>query len=142
MKRLIAAGLLSLACISAWTAESAGSRAANGVAELHTKAITPQSNILFQAESTPPSTAQEWEKVRASAAALGLAAQQLASKDLAKDQGQWSNFAQTLRTQAEQAVRAAEKKHLEALVTANGDIVSVCEDCHAKYRDAGRSMKQ
>jgi hypothetical protein len=142
MKRFIVVGLLSLACIPAWTAESTDSGAANGVAELHTKAITPASNVLFHAESTPPSTAQEWERVRASAAALGWAAQQLALKDLAMDQSEWINFAHALRKQAARAVRAAEKKDQEALVGANGDIVSVCEDCHAQYRDAGRSMKE
>jgi hypothetical protein len=142
MKRFVVVGLLSLACTSAWTAESTSSAAASGVAVLHTKSITPASNVLFQAESTPPSTAQEWEQVRASAAALGRAAQQLASQDPAKDQSQWINFAQALRKQAERAVRAAEKKDQDALVVANGDIVSVCEDCHAKYRDAGRNMKE
>ena len=142
MKRLRAVGLMSIACTLAWTAESASAGKANGVATLHSEAITPASNALFQAESTPPSTAQDWEKIRASAAALGRAAQQLASQDLAKAPGRWTEFAYALQQQAQQAVRAAESKDQDALVIANGDIVSACEDCHARYRDAGRSMKQ
>jgi hypothetical protein len=141
MKRFVVVGLLSLACTFGWTAESTSAGAAS-VAVLHTKSITPASNVLFQAESTPPSTAQEWEQVRMSAAALGRAARHLASQDLAKDQSQWINFAQVLQKQAERAARAAEKEDQDALVVANGEIVSVCEDCHAKYRDAGRSMKE
>jgi hypothetical protein len=142
MKRLIAIGLMWLACIPAWTAESARTGADNGVAALHAKVITPASNALFQAESTPPSTAQEWQKIRASAADLAQAAVRLTTKDLAKDQGQWIEFAQALQKQAQQAVIAIEKKDQDALVTANGDVISVCEDCHARYRDSGRSMKQ
>ena len=142
MKRLIAIGLTWLACIPAWTAENAKAGAVDAVAALHAEVITPASNVLFQAESTPPSTAQEWQKIRASAADLQRAAVQLTTKDLAKDQGQWLEFAQALQKQAHQAVIAAEKKDQDALVTANGDVISVCEDCHTKYRDAGRSMKQ
>lgn len=140
MKRLVAIGLLWLACIPGRTAEKAD--AVDGVAALHAEIITPASNVLFQAESTPPSTAQAWQKIRASAADLKQAAMRLTTKDLAKDQGQWIGFAHALQKQAQQAVIAAEEKDQDALVTANGDIISVCEDCHARYRDAGRSMKE
>ncbi|HKQ12887.1 MAG TPA: cytochrome c [Steroidobacteraceae bacterium] len=108
----------------------------------HAKTISPASDALFEAEATPPSSAQDWDKLRASAADLERAAARLASKDLAKDRAQWIEFAQALQAQARQAVLAAEKQDQAALVTANGDIVSTCEDCHAKYRDGGRSMKQ
>jgi hypothetical protein len=143
--KLIAIALMSLACIPAWTAETAESTtpdAVNNVAALHAKVITPASNALFQAESTPPSTAQAWQKIRASAADLQQAAVQLTAKELAKDQGQWLEFAQALQKQAHQAVIAAENKDQDALVIANGGVISVCEDCHTRYRDAGRSMQQ
>ena len=141
MKQLASVTLLSIASLSLLSAEGA-QEAPSAVAVLHSRMITPASDTLFQAESTPPSTAQAWEKVRASAAELAHAAARLASKDLARDPDQWTKFAQALKSQAEQAIAAAQKKDQDALVMANGNIVSVCEDCHAKYRDAGRSMKQ
>lgn len=91
MKRLIASGLMSLACIPAWTAESNTVGSVNGVAALHAKVITPASNALFQAESTPPSTAHEWQIVRASAGDLEQAAMRLTTKDLAKTRASGSN---------------------------------------------------
>lgn len=135
MKRFIAVVLTSLAWAAGWTA-------VDGVAALHAKVITPASNELFQAESTPPTTAQAWQKIRASAVELEQAGARLASQDLAKDSGQWLEFARALQKQAAQAVVAADKQDQDALVSANGDVISVCEDCHTKYRDAGRSMKQ
>jgi len=138
MRRCLPILLASLASLGVAASAGTGSE----VAALHAKVITPSSNALFEAESSPPSTAAEWEKLRASAAELAQAASRLASKELARDQSQWSQFALTLKSQAEHAAAAAQKKDQDALVVANGDIVSVCEDCHAKYRDAGRSMKQ
>jgi hypothetical protein len=135
MKRFAAILLLCLPSMLAWSADGA-------VLAEHAKAITPASDALFKAESMPASNAQAWDRIRASAGDLERAALRLASKDLAQDRTQWIEFAQALQVQAKQAVIAAEKQDQDALVTANGNIVSVCEDCHAKYRDAGRSMKQ
>lgn len=135
MKRFVAMLVLCLTSMHARSTETQ-------VLAEHAKTISPASDALFEAEATPPSSAQDWDKLRASAADLERAAARLASKDLAKDRAQWIEFAQALQAQARQAVLAAEKQDQAALVTANGDIVSTCEDCHAKYRDGGRSMKQ
>jgi len=142
IKRLIHGGVAVASVLALHATAGEQPTSPNGVADLHVRLINPASDGLFQAESTPPSTPQEWERVRAHAAELEKAASRLASRDLAKDQGQWMQFAQALKGHAQQALAAAQKRDQDALITANGDIVSVCEDCHAKYRDAGRSMKQ
>jgi cytochrome c556 len=100
--------------------------------------ITPASDALFQAESQPPATSAEWAGIAARAADLVRAAKGLES---AKGQVQWLQFARAFGGAAEQAARAAKALDQEALVSANSDIVSACEDCHTVYRDGGRSMK-
>jgi hypothetical protein len=104
--------------------------------------ITPASDVLFQAESKQPVTSAEWASIAARAADLVRAAQKLESIESAKGQARWLQFARGLRGAAEQAARAAESKNQDALVSANGDMVSACEDCHTEYRDGGRSMKE
>jgi hypothetical protein len=115
---------------------------ASKVQSVHAQLITPASDALFQAESKPPATSQEWANIVARAADLARAAQGLEWLESAKGQTQWLQFAHALSAAAKQAARAAQAKNQDALVGANGEIVAVCEDCHARYRDAGRSMKE
>jgi hypothetical protein len=117
-------------------------RDATKVQSIHVELMTPASDVLFQAESKPPATSAEWASIAARAADLVRAAKGLESVEWAKGQAQWLQFARGLARAAEQAARAAQDENQEALVSANGDIVSVCEDCHTKYRDGGRSMKE
>jgi cytochrome c556 len=112
------------------------------VQSLHADLITPASDALFQAESKPPVTAAQWTSIASRAADLVRAAKALESMESVKGQTQWFQFARALAEAAEQAAQAAQAQNQDALVSANGDIVSVCEDCHAKYRDGGRSMKE
>jgi cytochrome c556 len=115
---------------------------ASTVRSLHAQLITPASDALFEAESKPPATPDEWARIVAKAADLVRAAQGLESIESAKSQTEWLQLAHGLSATAKQAARAAEAEDQDALVNANGEIVSVCEDCHTKYRDGGRSMKK
>ena len=121
---------------------AAGADDHSPVSSLHAQVITPASDALFQAESQPPATSAEWTRIAAKAADIGRVANKLGMLESAKDRPEWRQFAHLLGEAAEKAARAAEAEDQEALVNANGEIVSVCEDCHAKYRDAGRSMKE
>jgi hypothetical protein len=112
------------------------------VASLHADVIGPASEALFQAESAPPATPAQWQKIAARATDLTRAAKALESLGSAKDRKDWLRYARSLAAAAEQAKQAAQAKNQDALVSANGEIVSVCEDCHTTYRDAGRSMKE
>lgn len=134
----LAVAMIAMASSTAATVESDAST----VQSLHAQLITPASDALFQAESKPPETSAEWASIAARARDLVRAAKGLQSIESAKGQPQWLQFAHALGGAAEQASRAAAARNQDALVSANGDIVSVCEDCHAKYRDAGRSMKE
>jgi hypothetical protein len=111
------------------------------VKSLHAQLITPASDALFEAESKPPATRDDWARIAARAADLVRAAQGLESIASAKGESEWLQLAHSLGATAKQAARAAKAEDQDALVNANGEIVSVCEDCHTKYRDGGRSMK-
>lgn len=142
MKRSAAVVVIGFSSVTVLCVAAIAGTQGSKVASLHAQLITPSSDALFQAESQPPATPEKWAKVAARAADLVRAAKGLESIDAAKGQKEWLQFARALGGAAEQAARAAQAKSQDALVNANGDIVSVCEDCHAKYRDAGRSMKE
>lgn len=141
MNRCVAVVLAGICLVATLDAAAASSDDAK-VVSVHSQWMTPASNALFQAESTPPSTPGEWQTIVARARDLVRAAQALGSIPSVKGQNEWLQFARALGARAEQAARAAEAKDQDALVSANGEIVSVCEDCHTKYRDAGRSMQE
>lgn len=141
MKRCLAATVMAISLVTLRAAATDDSDRAKVIA-LHAQVITPASDALFQAESQPPATAKGWQKVVSGAADLSRAAQGLESMESAKSRQAWLQFARALGAAAERAARAAQARNQDDLVSANGDIVSVCEDCHAQYRDAGRSMKE
>jgi uncharacterized protein YdeI (BOF family) len=142
MKRFVVAAVIGIASTTVLSAGAIGDSDRAQVRSLHAQVITPASDVLFQAESSQPVTSAEWASIAARAADLSRAAQKLESIESAKGLARWLQFARGLRGAAEQAARAAESKNQDALVSANGDIVSVCEDCHTEYRDGGRSMKK
>lgn len=142
MKRHLVAAVIGIASTTVLAAGPAGDNDRAQVRALHAQLITPASDVLFQAESKQPVTSAEWASIAARAADLVRAAQKLESIESAKGQARWLQFARGLRGAAEQAARAAESKNQDALVSANGDMVSACEDCHTEYRDGGRSMKE
>jgi hypothetical protein len=51
-------------------------------------------------------------------------------------QPDWQKFAGDVSTAGAAALRAAETKNLEALVTANGQLVEACEGCHKRFKPA------
>jgi hypothetical protein len=46
----------------------------------------------------------------------------------------WRKHAEELNSAGLAALTAARSKNLEALVTANGQLVAVCESCHAQFK--------
>lgn len=142
MKRSVAFVCLGISFLTTPCAAADAARHDSKVVSLHAQLITPASDALFQAESKPPATSSEWARILARADDLTRAAQALELLEWAKEQQEWLRLARALAAAAGQAARAAREHGQDALVSANGEIVSVCEDCHAKYRDAGRSMKE
>lgn len=142
MKRSAAVVTIGVIAATTLCAVALGDSERPKVAALHAQVITPASDALFQAESKPPGTPDAWKEIAARAADLARAAKGLESLESTGEQKEWLQFARALGAAARQAVRAAQAENPDALVSANGEIVSVCEDCHTQYRDAGRSMKE
>ena len=143
MKRSAAlVAVIAVTCPMALRAAATVDSDASKVKSLHAQLITPASDALFEAESKPPATPDEWARIVARAADLVRAAKGLESIESAKGLTEWLQLARGLSATAKQAARAAQATNQDALVNANGEIVSVCEDCHTKYRDGGRSMKK
>ena len=142
MRRHVSTAMMGISSVTVLCAAVTSDSDRAEVISLHAQVITPASDVLFLAESQPPATPEAWEKVVTRAAELSRAAKGLESMESAKGQQAWLEFAHAFGAAAERAVRAARARNQDALVSANGDLVSVCEDCHAKYRDAGRSMKE
>ena len=142
MKRSVTFVCLGISFMTTPCAAADAARHDSKVVTLHAQLITPASDALFQAESKPPATPNEWAMILARADDLTRAAQAFESLESVKEQQEWLRLARALAAAAGQAAQAAREHGQDALVSANGEIVSVCEDCHTKYRDAGRSMKE
>lgn len=80
-----------------------------------------------------PKTEEEWANVRNGAATLAESANLLMMEGRARDNKEWMAAARRLSTTAEQALKAAEAKNVEALFAAGGEIYNACRACHQRY---------
>jgi cytochrome c556 len=138
-KRLHPLLLIVFAVTSANAQDAAPVRKAT-ITDVHKTVITPASDALFKAETSPPKSEKQWNELQRNAAALGKSATSLMSKEIARDQKEWALLSHALRTEANSAAVAARQKDVDELVAANGRIVAICESCHDDYRDNGHGM--
>jgi hypothetical protein len=110
MKRLVPAAVMGISSVTVLCAAATSDSDRAKVISLHAQVITPASDALFLAESQPPATTEEWEKVAIRAAELSRAAKGLESMESAKGQQAWLQFAHALGAAAERAVRAAQAR--------------------------------
>jgi hypothetical protein len=80
-----------------------------------------------------PKTEDDWYNLQMHAYAVAEAGNLLKMAPRAKDEGEWMAFATALTDRSMEVVRAAEKKDVEGLLTAGGNVYNVCTDCHRKY---------
>jgi hypothetical protein len=110
------------------------------IKQLHDTLISPASDALFNAESTPPKDAAGWNALGNNAIVLAESANLLMLKGRAKDDSKWMTFSRELLDAAVAAEGAAIARKQDALIAANGRIVEVCQSCHEPYRDGGHGM--
>ena len=82
---------------------------------------------------TAPKTDDDWYNLQMNAYAVAEAGNLLKIGQRVKDTGDWVKFSTELTDKSMEAVRAAEKKDLEGLLAAGGNVYNVCTDCHRKY---------
>ena len=83
-----------------------------------------------------PKTDDDWYNLQMNAYAVAEAGNLLKIGQRAKDNGDWMTYATALTDRSMEAVRAAEKKDIEGLLKAGGNVYNVCTDCHRKYVQA------
>jgi hypothetical protein len=88
---------------------------------------------------TAPKTDDDWYNLQMNAYAVAEAGNLLKIPPRAKDNGEWMTFSTALTDSSMEAVRAAEKKDLEGLLKAGGNVYNVCTDCHRMYVQADAS---
>lgn len=82
---------------------------------------------------TAPKTDDDWYNLQMNAYAVAEAGNLLKIGQRVKDNGDWVTFSTALTDSSMEAVRAAEKKDLQALLAAGGNVYKVCTDCHRQY---------
>ncbi|MGH2400456.1 MAG: hypothetical protein ACRDF6_11475 [bacterium] len=92
-------------------------------------AVVYNNGVLVQS----PKTDDDWYNLQMNAYAVAEAGNLLMIPPRAKDEGDWMKFSAALTQRSVEAVRAAERKDLQGLLTAGGNMYNVCTDCHRKY---------
>ena len=136
--------------------------AAGDLAEVMRGILFPNSNILFDAQSTDPGAPPDeananeggasarfaavytgWETVENAAIALAESANLITlpgrtcenGNPVPVDQDNWAEFTRGLREAGEIAYRAALNKSQDEVIDATNYIAEACSNCHGVYRD-------
>jgi hypothetical protein len=106
--------------------------------------VSPAAAVVFDSVATivsaagieerQPKTDEEWAAVGASAAALVESANLLVVGDRAVDRGDWTTMSRALADAGMAALKAAEAKNPEGILSAGEVINRSCDNCHEKYQ--------
>jgi hypothetical protein len=91
--------------------------------------ITPKGT-----EERAPRTAEEWDAVGDSAAALVESGNLLMLGERAIDKGDWMSMSRALMDASRVALEATKAKNVEALFNSSEAINTSCENCHERYQ--------
>jgi cytochrome c556 len=104
------------------------------MSDLMVKIIYPASDALFYIESRTPKTDSEWTALEAQALMVAESANLLMMPGRARDQKQWMADARLMLDVGADAVAAAKKKDVEAIVALSDRLMESCTTCHKNYR--------
>ena len=155
--------LLIAACASASTASLPAPEPMGRLAQVMRGILFPNSNILFDVQSTdpddPPPVAggagatatfsgiySGWQVVENAAIALGEAANLITipgrlcenGRPVPLGQANWAVFTEGLRDAADVMLVAAQARDREAASDATNDVADACYFCHEVYRDVAQ----
>ena len=80
-----------------------------------------------------PKTVEEWDAVRNAAYVVAESGNLLMMPSRAKDGGEWMAASQLMIEAAQKAIRAAESRDKDAVVTVGAEVYDACTNCHSKY---------
>ena len=106
--------------------------------------VAPAANVIYNSvggkttangfEEFAPKNDEEWATVGNSAAAIIESGNLLLLGDRAVDKGDWVTMTQAFIDAGKMALKAAEGKDKDAMLSAGGDLNTTCDNCHAKYQ--------
>jgi hypothetical protein len=165
MKRvygLVAISIFFISCTQAQPPAPAASAAKpyGSLAQLMRGIPFPNSNIIFDTQSTDPAAAQKpaegqsasaqfggvyggWQAVENAAIALQETANLITipgrncdnGRPVPVDQEDFKKWAQGLADAGAAAYKAAQSKNMDQMVEVSGTVADACAACHEKYRD-------
>ena len=167
MKRvygLVAISIFFISCTQAQPPASAPAASAakpyGSLAQLMRGIPFPNSNIIFDTQSTDPAAAQKpaegqnasaqfggvyggWQAVENAAIALQETANLITipgrncdnGRPVPVDQEDFKKWAQGLADAGAAAYKAAQSKNMDQMVEVSGTVADACAACHEKYRD-------
>jgi hypothetical protein len=106
--------------------------------------VNPDALVIYNAVGTKTSAAgveeiapkndEEWATVANAAAALVESGNLLLMGDRAVDKGDWVKMTREFMDQGKLALKAAEAKDKDGIVSSGGDLNTTCDNCHARYQ--------
>jgi hypothetical protein len=106
--------------------------------------VMPDAYVIYNAvgtktsakgvEEIAPQNDEEWAVVANAAAALVESGNLLLMGDRAIDKGDWVKMTRDFMEQGKLALKAAEAKDTDGIVSSGGDLNTTCDNCHAKYQ--------
>ena len=153
---LVVSAALFISGIAFVIASARSSRAATPVAEVLVTTpvatikqimngiVMPDAYVIYEAVGTKSSAAgveeiapkndEEWAKIANAAAAIIESGNLLLMGNRVVDKGDWIKMTHDFMEQGKLALKAAEAKDKDGIVSAGGDLNTTCDNCHAKYQ--------
>ena len=133
MKTLALAAALAAALMQT-ASDRPPTRNVGTMSDLMVKIIYPASDALFYIESRTPKTDSEWTALEGQALMVAESANLLMMPGRARDQKQWMADAKLMLDVGAEAVAAAKKKDVDAIVALSDRLMESCTTCHKNYR--------
>jgi cytochrome c556 len=101
------------------------------VEKIHHALLIPGSEVLYSAESAPPTIAAAWTAVQQSAAKVSQGAEQLAAGRKGADT--WNTLARQVAEAARASGAASAASDTDQLRLANEQLAAACTGCHQAF---------
>ena len=85
-------------------------------------------------KETAPQTDEEWAALASTAAALAESGNLLLTPGRAVDNGEWVKMTRAFVDASIEAVKAAEAKSTDGILSAGSNINETCDTCHERYQ--------
>ncbi len=96
----------------------------------------PAADVIWQLADHVPTDQAGWDRVAGTAAMLAESGNLLLTGPRNVNQPEWTQLSLELVARSKEAMAAAERKDLDAVLAAGDAIYGVCENCHNKYMPA------